>query len=278
MVPDTATDRSTRALAPVLEVFASIQGEGAYLGELQTFLRLRGCPLRCAWCDTPSSWEIASGDHARIAVGEGPRREPTWASPFQAACWISEVEPGEPRTVSVTGGEPLVWPEFLQRLRPLLGSRRVHLETGGGHPRTLETVVDAFQHISIDLKLPADMLPPVEIVRPGAGGRGSIVERSPSSEREWAAVRRAVLEIVAERDACAKLIVAGGRAVSEFEPLLLDLERSAPQLPLYVQPVTPMRGVRGPDIELVLAVAEQARELGLRVRVVPQVHRALAVP
>jgi len=41
--------------APVLEVFASIQGEGAYVGEPQVFLRLRGCPLRCAWCDTPGS-------------------------------------------------------------------------------------------------------------------------------------------------------------------------------------------------------------------------------
>jgi hypothetical protein len=31
-------------------------------------------------------------------------------------------------------------------------------------------------------------------------------------------------------------------------------------------------------MELVLGVAELARDLGLRVRVVPQVHRVLAVP
>ena len=42
--------------APVLEVFASIQGEGAYVGEPQVFVRLFGCPFRCRWCDTPDAF------------------------------------------------------------------------------------------------------------------------------------------------------------------------------------------------------------------------------
>ena len=34
------------------EIFGSIDGEGIRTGELATFIRLRGCNLRCSYCDT----------------------------------------------------------------------------------------------------------------------------------------------------------------------------------------------------------------------------------
>jgi 7-carboxy-7-deazaguanine synthase len=259
--------------APVLEVFASIQGEGAFVGEPQVFLRLSGCPLRCRWCDTPGSWVVPARGEARIARPEGEKREPSWASPFQAACWIAECEPGSPRSVSVTGGEPLAWPDVVLALKPLLGGRRLHLETAGAHPRALARVVGACDHVSLDLKPEQDMDEPVELP---AGDVPQ--ERSPRTKEEWQLARRSCLRLVAGRDAAAKIVVSGARDARDFTGLLDELEECAPSLPLYLTPATRVRAVPAPASELVLQVAEMARDRDLVVRVVPQVHRFLSVP
>jgi organic radical activating enzyme len=261
--------------APVLEVFASYQGEGRFVGEPQVFVRLWGCPLRCRWCDTPGSWLLPAEPAARIARADrtgsaAARREDGWATPFQAATWIAAAEPGAPRTVSVTGGEPLLWPGFVRELKTYLGPRRVHLETAGAHPAALAEVRDAVDHVSLDLKLPEDLDSPV----PLAGAR----ERVPESAAEWAGVRREMLALVRGRDACGKLILAGGRPAEAFAPILDDVAAFAPALPLVVQPVTPVNGVRAPATAEITALVELARERALDVRVLPQVHRQLGIP
>lgn len=121
--------------APVLEAFASIQGEGRYVGQPQVFLRLRGCPLRCAWCDTPASWTWRGDETARVAAPSGTRREPALVDVATAAAWIDELDPSRTRPLSLTGGEPLLWTDFLLALKPLLGERRLHLESAGRTPR-----------------------------------------------------------------------------------------------------------------------------------------------
>ena len=265
--------RSPSAAAPVLEVFASIQGEGAWIGEPQVFLRLRGCPMRCRWCDTPGSWLVTPASRARIDGLSASRTEPAWATAFQAACWIGEVEPREARTVSVTGGEPLLWPEFLRALKPMLGGRRLHLETGGGHPQALERVLESCDHVSLDLKLPEDMGDPVEV------SVAEWEEATPRNVEQWQKARRASLALLAAApDACAKLVVTGDRHPRDYAPLLEDVARQAPRLPLYLQPVTPMGGATCPDAALLTDLVEDARDLDLAVRVVPQVHRALGLP
>ena len=256
--------------APVLEVFASFQGEGAFVGEPQVFVRLWGCPLRCRWCDTPGSWRLPGAPRVRLAIPDAPRRDEGWATPFQAATWVAAVEPGLPRTVSVTGGEPLLWPGFVRELGTFLGKRRVHLETAGAHPEALAEVLEAVDHVSLDLKLPQDL----DVPEPIPGAR----ERVPTNAAEWSAVRGAVLRLVRDRDACGKLILAGGRAADAFAPILDDVAELAPELPLVVQPVSPMNGVPAPSLAELAALADRARERELGVRVIPQVHRQLGIP
>jgi len=258
--------------APVLEVFASLQGEGRYCGEPQVFVRLHGCPLRCRWCDTPGSWHLPDEPRARVARhAAAPAREPGWATPFQAATWIAQVEPGEPRTVSVTGGEPLLWPGFVGGLRAFVGRRRIHLETAGAHPEALAAVLDAVDHVSLDLKLPEDLEAPEELV-------GVSAEHVPTDAAGWGATRVRVLRLVRGRDACGKLILAGDRDPEAFAPLLDDVRAHAPELPLVLQPVTPVNGVPAPSAAALDQLVELALERRLDVRVLPQLHRLLGRP
>ena len=42
---------------PLVEKFHSLQGEGFHTGKSAFFLRLAGCNVGCAWCDTKHSWD-----------------------------------------------------------------------------------------------------------------------------------------------------------------------------------------------------------------------------
>jgi len=259
----TQTLRASSELAvaaPVLEVFASVQGEGRHVGEPQVFLRLAGCPLRCRWCDTQASWTL-----------DAHRDEEGWCTPFQAATRIAQVEPGRERTVSVTGGEPLMWAAFIGELRTFLGPRRIHLETAGAHPEALASVLHAVDHVSLDLKLPADLRSPVSL---GLSGR----EPDPVTSTDVAVARALCLELVRGRDACGKLIVSGDREPGDYVEILEEVASIAPELMLFLQPVTPVAGVPAPDRRQLEALAELALDRSIEVRVVPQIHRMLRIP
>ncbi|MGZ7046172.1 MAG: 7-carboxy-7-deazaguanine synthase QueE [Candidatus Aminicenantales bacterium] len=97
------------------EVFASVQGEGLRQGEPTIFVRLAGCNLRCAFCDTKRAWERGRVQTAG-QVAEEVRR--LWRG-FPA------------RWVCLTGGEPLA-----QDIEPLIRELRkdglsIQVETNG---------------------------------------------------------------------------------------------------------------------------------------------------
>lgn len=270
--------------APVLEAFASIQGEGFFVGMPQVFLRLAGCPLRCRWCDTPGSWAHPDEPQTRVDVrpdldavieqsAQGlrstPRIEHGPATPLRAAAWIAELDPSGRRAVSVTGGEPLLHPRFLRGLRPLVGERAIHLETAGGHPRTLAAVLDVVDHVSLDLKLPGDLDPPEDA--PDA------LEPSPRDDRDWESARSACLRQLRDVHACGKIVVSQGSPAA-YISLLDDVTDLAPELPVVLQPVTPIGGHERPERALLEALVDAALERELDVRVVPQTHRFLRLP
>lgn len=102
-------------LLHVSEIFRSIQGESTWAGLTCTFVRLAGCNLRCAWCDTSYGWE-----------GGTPM-------PLDDVLFTVEQLPG--RLVEITGGEPLLQetcPVFAARL--LNSGYTVLCETNGSLP------------------------------------------------------------------------------------------------------------------------------------------------
>ena len=106
---------SSRAPAGrVAEVFYSIQGEGATAGLPAVFVRLQGCSVGCAWCDTKYSWDATAG-HA-----------------VDVDALVDEAAGFPCRRAVVTGGEPLESSLFVPLLRGL-GTRgfTIEVETSG---------------------------------------------------------------------------------------------------------------------------------------------------
>jgi 7-carboxy-7-deazaguanine synthase len=117
----------------ITEIFYSLQGETSRVGLPTVFVRLTGCPLRCAYCDT--AYAFTGGQSMSMAN-------------------ISQrVAEYAPRYVTVTGGEPLAQKNCLLLLSALCDAGyEVSLETGGA----LDIgEVDARVMRVVDIKTPA---------------------------------------------------------------------------------------------------------------------------
>lgn len=94
------------------EIFHSIQGESTYAGLPCIFVRLRGCHLRCSWCDTT------------YAFNEGDTRTVDDV--------LRDVLAIPTDLVEITGGEPLLQDSVQELMIALCDAgRTVLLETSG---------------------------------------------------------------------------------------------------------------------------------------------------
>jgi 7-carboxy-7-deazaguanine synthase len=130
----------------ISEIFYSIEGEGIEIGKLEVFVRLANCNLRCAWCDTKYSWN----DGQEISLNEV----------------INEIAKYPCKSVSITGGEPLLQKtELLKLIRYLKNSEYwVQINTNG----TIldKKIFDLVDLISMDFKCPSSgMKSDLEIIK-----------------------------------------------------------------------------------------------------------------
>lgn len=96
----------------VHEIFASIQGESTRAGEPCAFVRLAGCNLRCAWCDT--TYALEGG------------------APMTLDAVLARVREIDLELVEITGGEPLIQSASIPLMQSLVDEDfTVLLETNG---------------------------------------------------------------------------------------------------------------------------------------------------
>ncbi len=117
----------------VTEIYKSIQGESTFAGLPCVFVRLTGCPLRCAWCDT----DYAFYEGVSMSIAEV----------------MEQVERLSGCLVEITGGEPLAQKECPALTQALLDAGcQVLVETSGALP--IRGLPQAAIKI-MDLKCPA---------------------------------------------------------------------------------------------------------------------------
>ena len=122
----------------VREIFTSIQGEGPYIGFKQLFIRFCGCNLECDYCDTDSKEDAATFEF----------------SPEELNAHIQRFDLKLIHSISITGGEPLIWADFLTQFLPLV-SNKIYLETNATLNSNLEKIINNVDIISADIKLPS---------------------------------------------------------------------------------------------------------------------------
>lgn len=118
----------------LIELYKSVQGESSLAGLSCIFVRLAGCNLRCAWCDSEYTF--------------------TGGKPFTNDQIIAGIEALTPCTlVEFTGGEPMLQARDLLPLMDQLLARNYTLmiETSGERP--LADVPKAVHKI-VDVKCP----------------------------------------------------------------------------------------------------------------------------
>ena len=255
--------------ANVVEVFSSVQGEGPHVGETTLFVRLGGCDLRCAWCDSPHTWKPA--ERCRFETERGSARFRAVANPVPLADVVAAAEALEVeahRFVSFTGGEPLLQPDAVTALAGALAGRgpRIYLETHGLAAAALEQLVDRIDVVSMDWKLGSD------VRREGRSTR--------DPEESFDAAHAKFLE-VAQRasEVVVKVVITPASRDAELDAVARALERLADPPLLVIQPVTPCGSVKqAPSAERLLAlVACLSRRLP-EVRLIPQTHPILGTP
>ena len=238
----------------VSEIFSGIQGEGLLVGERQVFIRLAGCNLRCAYCDTPGSQEPT--ESCRIEQTAGKRDFITLKNPLtaqqvagRAKLLLSRVRQAPLSSLVFTGGEPLVQAGFLAETASLLKGSKIMLETNGSLPDALPEVLHFIDVVSMDIKLP-----------------------SVTSGPDLLQAHETFLRAAISKEVYVKIVVSSNTSVGEMLAAVNMISSVDPQIPLVLQPVTSQDT---PSPSNILDWQKQCLAILDRVLVIPQCHKLM---
>ena len=132
-------NQKTTPVYQVVEKFVSINGEGRRAGELAVFIRMKGCNLRCTYCDTLWANE-ADCESTEMTVDE----------------IVSYIEESKVKNVTLTGGEPLLREGMAELITAILSDprRRVEIETNGSVDLSPYCELERRPSFTMDYKMP----------------------------------------------------------------------------------------------------------------------------
>ncbi|HWP98286.1 MAG TPA: 7-carboxy-7-deazaguanine synthase QueE [Syntrophomonadaceae bacterium] len=231
----------------------SLQGEGVLVGSRQVFLRFTGCNLRCNYCDTPESLAPVSLCRLYTQTGmRGPGLD--IANPIRPEQIADIVQKHySSRWISLTGGEPLLWPAFIQELAAILAAQgyRFLLETNGTLTQALESCLPWIDLISMDWKLTSAI-------------------GYDTSDLHHAFIERA------QQNLCyIKIVVTATSTTEEVEAAVDRIASVNRRLPVILQIASSQGAVLPPPLDTVLEMQKRSLLKLDDVRVLPQVHRLL---
>lgn len=222
--------------AKISEIFVSIQGEGKFLGEEQCFVRFYSCNLACEFCDTKPDTYIEYSCEDLISK-------------------IKEIIAGRHiKTISITGGEPLLQRDFLIEFLPRLKSEgfKVYLETNGVLHDELFDAIHYVDIVSMDIKLPS-----------------STKQNSFWQEHEQ------FLKIAKGKDVFVKVIICLDTTLDDFKKAVSLVSGINPQITFVLQPNS---------LELGRNLGDKLQEFKryskgyfTDVRVIPQLHKLIDI-
>ena len=120
---------------PINEMFQTLQGEGYFTGVPAIFIRLQGCPVGCAWCDTKHTWEKLEDREVSLfsILGKTKESDKWGAASSEDLLAVIGRQGYTARHVVITGGEPCI--HDLMPLTDLLEKNgfSCQIETSGTH-------------------------------------------------------------------------------------------------------------------------------------------------
>ena len=216
----------------ISEVFKSIQGEGPYQGLDQVFVRMFGCNLHCSYCDTEPFI------HQEIESSELIERILSYENYY---------------SISLTGGEPLIQPEFLQKFLEefRLYNIPVYLETNGVLYRQLADIIKDISVIAMDFKLP-----------------------SSSGMKPYWTEHRKFLKVAHKKDVFVKAVVTNMTTSEDIIRAITVIQEVDSNLPFILQPEHPFEEDLQGKLKLFKGIC---CDENINVRVMTQLHKQLGV-
>ncbi|MBI1976168.1 MAG: 7-carboxy-7-deazaguanine synthase QueE [Candidatus Omnitrophica bacterium] len=226
--------------ADLTEIFASIQGEGVYVGVPQIFIRFNQCNLACEYCDTPIN-----------VPGRAAQTLEQITRSVQHLCSANSFH-----SFSLTGGEPLLYAVFLKRLIPLVKKwiPKCYLETNGVLAESLLECIDFVDIIAMDIKLPSAL----------------------NGAQHWRAHER-FLETAMKKEIFIKVVITEKTLLDEWRQAVELVSAASPDIPMVLQPATAADGTLRTNMVLLAKWQQWARQKVKDVRILPQVHKMIGV-